>query len=776
MEDEPKEKEKGNEEDNKKNNMKDKDNKEKDNDDNEKNKHIKDKEKKRENEKDMNDKDEEEDMKDKDEENEKENDNQLVEKLKGEKNDDDEKLEKLDIKPSYITIEDFTKNEPKLIEIFKKFKNKLTEPKSGLFICPKNYNFQSSEYKDFFIYENKIPLKDENKYQIIYDCCNFISYSKEEASISSNKFNYIHAINNYTPKLTEKGTLIVLIDQFHLEYFFPNFILALGTNYKTKLFINFYFIDFHNFLFLVTMQRMGKSDQSINLNDTKVLMTDYFSNLHSKMLCSTKLGEINIYLKEQVSKIQSYHLQCQLNYSRLKVLHPGEYMQMRLKTSPLNADITFIITIYDYSQNEDQKNKRTFGVAISYPVEQEFVFAKNFSFDNICQQLNAARLIVIEPSLLNPVSVREIGLEFNNEIQLMKPDGFNGEVMIKVWDDDNPKILVYDDGKYLIRDNEDKSFVVRQLLYVNDKNMESIVQSKIRIKYATKSKINKPAKGFRYYTMETNSKLKSKGVIECIDELNIFGFYEKSLICMAFFMNLEILPKNTIKIMDIGAGIGVLSFYFYLLFKGCCEIDNIEKNKSMYEIGMKYFGLKNYDTHRNRVNFYFEDIESCLKKMTDDNEKKENKYENKIGFYDLMFNEINDIVLKEETTPPKEHFSNEFLGNIVKLLKPCGIYAVNIMSKSYKSLYDCFIQLEKHFSSIFSISSQNGVCTIFFCFKEKFDTEKYGIIFNKNKKIIEKNEVVEFPIIKPILNEVISRITSMDEEAKKDLEEKSKKI
>ena len=706
-------------------------------------------------------------------EKDREKEDQLDYKPKSEKIDNDDKLE---IKRTLITNEALTKIEEKLKEILKKFKNKLTEPKSGLFIFPKNYNFQSSEYKEFFIFENNIPLKDENKYQIIYDCLSFISYTKEESSNSSNKFNYIKAINNYSSLLKEKGTVIILLDQFHLEFFFPNFVLALGNDYKIKLFINFYFIDFHNFLFVVTIQKMGKSEKSINLNDIKVLMTDYYSNLNSKMLCSIKLGEINEYLKEQVSKIQTYHLQCQLNYSRLNVLHPGEYMQMRLKTSPLNKDVKFIITIYDYSQNQDKKNKKTYGIAISYPVEQEFVFVKNFSFDNICQQLKAGRLIVIEPSILNPISVREIGLELNDEIQLMKPDGFSGDVIIKVWDDDNPKTLIYDDGKYLIRDNEDKLFLVRQLLYTNDKNMENIiVQSKIRVKYATKSKINKPPKGIIYYPMETHSKIKQKGVIECIDELNIFGFYEKCLICMAFFMNLEILPKNTIKIMDIGAGIGVLSFYFYLLFKGCCEIDNIEKNKNIYEIGIKYFGLKNYDTHGNRVNFYFEDAKNCLEKMTDENEKKE-KYENKIGFYDLMFNEINDIIFKEETTPPKEHFSDKFLENIVKLLKPCGIYVVNIMSKSYKDTYDSFIQLEKHFSSIFSIPSQNGVCSIFFCFKEKFGTKKYETIFAKNKAIIEKNEVVEFEIIKPILNEVISRVIFMDEDAKKDLEEKSKKI
>ena len=35
-------------------------------------------------------------------------------------------------------------------------------------------------------------------------------------------------------------------------------------------------------------------------------------------------------------------------------------------------------------------------------------------------------------------------------------------------------------------------------------------------------------------------------------------------------------------------------------------------NKSIYDIGVKYFGLRNYDIHKNRVNWFFEDVENVL--------------------------------------------------------------------------------------------------------------------------------------------------------------------
>ena len=280
------------------------------------------------------------------------------------------------------------------------------------------------------------------------------------------------------------------------------------------------------------------------------------------------------------------------------------------------SEISYIVTIYDYSQNIDKNNKRCFSVAIGYQIIQELIFVKNYSYDYICQKLNAGRLIILEPSILNPLTVNEMGFELNDEIQLMKPDGFNEQVTIKAWGDGNPKTIIYKDDYILIRDVEDKLFTLRQLFYINEKYLENIVQSRIRIKFSSKTNVTNPQKGMVYYPMETQINLKSKGVIECIDELNIFGYYEKCILCMAFFTEIKDLPKVTIKILDIGAGTGTISFYFYKLFKGCCQIDNIEKNKRIYELGKKYFGLRDYDLYGNRVRFFFEDAESCLKNMS----------------------------------------------------------------------------------------------------------------------------------------------------------------
>ena len=50
---------------------------------------------------------------------------------------------------------------------------------------------------------------------------------------------------------------------------------------------------------------MSKSDKPIDLKEQKVLITDYFSHISSKMIGSVKLREINPYLTNQMSIIKS---------------------------------------------------------------------------------------------------------------------------------------------------------------------------------------------------------------------------------------------------------------------------------------------------------------------------------------------------------------------------------------------------------------------------------------------------------------------------------------
>ena len=681
---------------------------------------------------------------------------------------------------NYITIDILKQKNRKINDVFLKFEKKIEEAKPCLVLKPKNLEFQLINFEEsLFEFKSNFPLEDKKEYSMIYDCLNFICFSSEDEPNEKNKTRNIEKIHNINLLLKEKGTAIILLDQNYIEHFFPYFLLALGENYKTKLFINCYFIDTHNFFYIVTIQKMANSDKPINLKDLKILVTDYISYLHSKIYGSATISTINDYLKEPISKLKNYHIQCKINYSNLRVFHPGQYFQLRLKTSPLNPDISYVVTIQDYSNNVDGKNKKCAAISVSYEITQELQYVKYLSFDQMCQKLNIGRAIVLQSSILNPLGIKELAYDLSDEIQLMKPNGFNEQVPIRVWEEQNKKYLVYQDDCYLIRDNEDKLFQVRQLFYIDNRYIQNVLQSKIRVKYVSKSKVNNPPKGSIYYPMETSEKLKNKGVIQCVDTSNIAGYYEKCLLCLAYYLDLNNFPRNTVKIMDIGAGIGVLGFYYYQLFKGCCEIDNIEKNRFIFDLSNKFFGLKNYDKSGNRVNWFFEDAENCLKKMAEPDkngkEEEKKKYENRIGFYDLIFNEVNEITLKEDTVPPKQLFSKEFLKHVKTLLKPSGIYAVNVMGRNYKAIYNNYLELENSFPSIYTIPSDSGLSYIFICFKEECNKDKYEKLYQSNRTIIDKGDAIDYSVIQLISNEVISRIVDMKDEKKK-LEENSKMI
>lgn len=695
-----------------------------------------------------------------------------------EKNDKEKEEEENPENVVYITIDILKQKNRKINDIFLKFEKKIEEAKPCLILKPKNLEFQLTNFKEsLFEFKSSFPLEDKKEYSMIYDCLNFICLSSDDIPQETNKTKNIEKIKNINLLLKEKGTAILLLDQNYIQCFFPYFLLALGENYKTKLFINLYFIDTHNFFYIITIQKMSNSDKPIDLKDLKILVTDYISYLNSKIFGSTTVSKINDYIKDPISKMKSYHMQCMINYSCIKNFHPGQYFQMRLKKSPLNTDISYIVTVQDYSNNIEGNNKRCAAISVSYEITQELQYVKYLSFDHMCQQLNVGRAIILQSSILNPLGIKELAYDLNDEIQLMKPNGFNEQVPIRVWEEQNQKYLVYQDNSYLIRDNEDKLFQVRQLFYTDDKYIQNVLQSKIRVKFVSKSKVYNPPKGSIYYPMETSDKFKNKGVIQCVDTSNIAGYYEKCLLCLTYYLDLNNFPRNTVKIMDIGAGIGSLSFYYYQLFKGCCEIDNIENNKFIYYLSEKYFGLKNYDIIGNRVNWFFEDAEDCLKKMaepdTNGKEEEKKKYENRIGFYDLIFNEVNEIITKEDTVPSKQLFSKEFLKHVKTLLKPSGIYAVNVMGKNYKALYNNYLELESNFPSIYTIPSDSGLSYIFICFKEECNKEKYEKIYQANRNIIDKDDVIDISVIKLISSEVISRIIDMKEEKKK-LEENSK--
>ena len=684
-----------------------------------------------------------------------------------------EELQELD--EHFFSWVDLSKKDRKITEIFKKHKSKFSEENKALFLLPIGHVYEPEDFRIFFEYEKAIPLAIKKEYNFIYDCLNFVCYQRDN-SPAFNEDDYIKKILYDFSILNEKGTLMILLDFYFTKNFFNNLVKALGSEYKTKLFINFYFMEKRDFLFVITIQKMAKLEKPIDISETKVLITDYFSNVSPHFLCSKLISEMDPFLQESFTKMQNYYIQSQINYSLTKELNPGKYLSIFLKSSPLNPGIDFIITVTDNSSNLDCSNNKTIAVVILYEMSQELNYRSDNSYDILSQNLNVGRLITLECAMLNPMNMKEIGLELSDEIEMLKPESFKENIEIKGWNDKTPKYLVNKGDNYLVRDSEEKSGILfRQLIYTYDENISNAIMAKIKIKFVSKSKIKNGI-----YPMDTQDLFKNKGVIKCIDDNYIPGFYEKCILCMAFYLDLEKLPGNNIKIMGLGTGLGIMSFFLYKLFRGDCEVDNVEKNKWVYDLGVKYFGLKNYDIYGNRINWIFDNAINYVNKISklnniDDNDIENKNKENKIEYYDFIFNEINDINPKELSSPSSSFFTTEFLSNIKLLLRKNGFYIVNSQTRSYKIIYENYLNIAKHFPTIYVIPSENRLGIIFICFKEELSEENCIKIFNKNKEIIFKNGIIDSALVEPFYKEVISKIKDVREEVKK-MEDFSLKI
>ena len=216
----------------------------------------------------------------------------------------------------FFSVMNLPKKDNKITDIFRKHKSKFSKDNKALFIHPTGYLYETNEIEYFycFKYETNIPLSQKNQYNFVYDCLNFICYKddlefepKDYSEPAYNQQEYLEKITNLYSLLNDKGTLMILIDMYYIKNFFDILIKALGPGFNTKLFINFYFAEKQDYLFIITIQKMSIVDTPINLYETKVLITDFFSNLRSYVMCSKSIQEFPKFFGECLHRMEQYY-------------------------------------------------------------------------------------------------------------------------------------------------------------------------------------------------------------------------------------------------------------------------------------------------------------------------------------------------------------------------------------------------------------------------------------------------------------------------------------
>ena len=274
-------------------------------------------------------------------------------------------------------------------------------------------------------------------------------------------------------------------------------------------------------------------------------------------------------------------------------------------------------------------------------VTLSYVSSKLFS-DN---RINFARVILIKPNMFNQDDTNTIKDKVSHYIKMFSyEDNTTENIPIHLISDSSvEKYDVYRGEGILIRDiveNGTKD-MYRQLLFTNNENE---IQSEVKLKLSSKVK----AKEDKYIILPTADKFTSKNLVSCLNNEFISNFYQRCIIS-GFFLIKNVIPKEQIKVLILGAGIGSLSIYLKEVFGNNVLIDSVEINEKFRKIGKTYFGFNDFEGNK----WYFEDG----LKFVEERAKSDVKY-------DVIINDINNFESQEGLSPPGVFFSEGFLKNI----------------------------------------------------------------------------------------------------------------
>ena len=132
------------------------------------------------------------------------------------------------------------------------------------------------------------------------------------------------------------------------------------------------------------------------------------------------------------------------------------------------------------------------------------------------------------------------------------------------------------------------------------------------------------------------------------------------------------------------------------------------------------------------------------------------------NYYDLIVNNIININIKEDISPPKKFFEGNVLLKIYSLLKPNGMYINNKMTRNLKSYGEAFNILDKVFPLIYLIDNNEDLNKIHFCFKSKNLREDYEKVYNDNLSKLKNKEFCDNTLIDKIHRRIMPKVADTE--------------
>ena len=621
---------------------------------------------------------------------------------------------------------DYLKSIEDVIElVLKNYEKKLEQSKdNNLILKNKDIVIKLPELASLFKEKESISAINENdKYDSIFDCLNFyhfINDKLQEVSKGTIDQNLLDKL--YNKHLTEKGVLLFLCDYQYLCQLCDNFKKLLGEKYMTKIFIKCYIISKLPFMAVFSIQKMFGAKEPVNIENEKLLFYE-INKIEDKYSFSKPIS----FTFGQLSKSIAYIYQMYQYQLYLYSLHPGTITPIKIKENLWSDNIDFTISICDSKDEELIKLNKCAAIIISKNFANEFISLTVEGNMSLCKQCKVSRLLLVRAAPFNFDTIDIIKEKISNYVILFKfGTCVDKSIPIMLMNDENKDMkTVYMNENLLIRDAQEKDMTLRQLIFRSNPYQ---IQCEIKTTLTSKTKIKNEKDN--YIPIKTLEKYSQKNLVQCLDDSFISMFYIQALLSALFFVDLEKFPQEKVKILVLGAGIGTINYYFDKILKGNVCIDAVELDKNVAEVGMEYFGLNNYKKEKNEnIKWYFKDAKVFIK------EKNVNEY------YDLIIMDINNTNSLEGISPPPVFFEQEIIDKIYNMLKPNGIYIIDLLARSYQRYKNAFNVIDTKFPHILYVDNNEDLNKIHLCFKTKRGKVENLKYYSNGLKLLSNPEI-----------------------------------
>ena len=634
----------------------------------------------------------------------------------------------------------------------KNFTKKLEQTKdSNLILKHKEIQIKLPEISSLFKEKESISeLNDNDKYDSIFDCINFYHFTTNDNEKIEKKILDINILDKlFNKNLTEKGSLLLLCDYQFLTQLCNCCKQLLGEKYFTKIFIKLYIISKLPFLAVISIQKLYALKEPCDISNEKMLSYE-LNKINDEYSFSKPLS----YLFSQLTKSITYIYQMYQYEAYLYQLHPGTITPIKIKETLYGDEIEFTISVIDSDNKDLLALNKCAAVIISKNFSNEFITLTPEGNMSLCKQCNVSRLLLVRAAPFNYDPVHIIKEKISGYVVLFKFGSCVDQSIPIMLMNEEPREMtnVFADDKLLIRDVVEKDLNLRQLIFISNPHQ---IQCEIKTGLTSKTKLKsmKENNTTNFIPIKTLDKFSQKNLVQILDDSFISMFYIQALLCGTFFIDLKDFPKEKLKILVLGAGIGTINHYFDKMLKSNVCIDSVELDKNVAEKGKEYFGLNNFEKENNpNIKWYFTNAKNFI---LDKNVK---------DYYDLIIMDINNTNSKEGISPPPVFFEENIIKKINTMLKPNGIYIIDLLARSYQSYKKAFTVLEKNFPHILYIDNDEDLNKIHLCFKTKREQIENLQIYANGLKLLGNPEIGDIKNIEASANQFITRFVDAEKQ------------